>query len=59
MNSHPYADLFPLLDGDDLDRLAEDIREHGSHQILYLTSHYGQDGPNTPTSLAYRGCDWS
>ena len=29
---HPVADLFPLLAGDELQQLAEDIRRNGLHQ---------------------------
>lgn len=33
---HPAAELFPLLSDDELRELADDIREHGLHQPVWL-----------------------
>ncbi len=46
LNSHPYADLFPLLEGEDLERLAEDIREHGLHHPIVRFQGKILDGRN-------------
>ena len=36
---HPVADLFPLLAGDELQQLAEDIRRNGLHQPIVRDAH--------------------
>lgn len=34
---HPLADLLPLLEGDELHRLSDDIRENGLLEPILLT----------------------
>lgn len=38
MNTHPAADLFPMMADDDLQALADDIREHGLRQPIVRDS---------------------
>jgi phage N-6-adenine-methyltransferase len=48
---HRYANLFPMMEGEDLQALADDIRQHGQHE--WITVYQGQilDGRNR-----YRAC---
>jgi ParB-like chromosome segregation protein Spo0J len=48
---HDLADLFPLLDDDDLQRLADDIRENGLRESIWLYQGKILDGRNR-----YRAC---
>ncbi len=50
--SHPFANLFPLLEGEDLQRLADDIRENGLHHPIVLYQEKILDGRNR-----YRACE--
>lgn len=43
---HPYADLFPLMEGDDLDRLVTDIEQNGLQQPIVLHDGAILDGRN-------------
>ena len=46
MNAHKYADLFPLMDGDELDELTNDIKLNG--QLMPIWTYNGEvlDGRN-------------
>jgi len=44
--THPAADIFPLLDGPDLDALAEDIRAHGQRNPVIVIGSKVLDGRN-------------
>jgi len=48
---HPFADVFPLLSGEDFDRLCQDIREHGQREPVILYDGKILDGRNR-----YRAC---
>jgi hypothetical protein len=46
MNPHPVAAIFPLLDGDELQRLADDIRAHGLLEPIITHEGMILDGRN-------------
>lgn len=52
MNIHPYAQLFPAIDGDDFQQLVEDIRENGLYEPITLLDGAILDGRNR-----YRACE--
>lgn len=52
MEFHPYAELFPLLDGDDFEKLKADIAENGLQQPVLLSS----DGRIADGRNRYRAC---
>ena len=44
---HPFANVFPLLDDDDLGTLTEDIRENGQREPVILYDGKILDGRNS------------
>ena len=56
---HPFAAKFPLLEDDELDRLAADIASHGLHRPIALTSDGRTlvDGRNRLAACKRSGCD--
>lgn len=48
---HAIAGIFPLMDGQPLADLTEDIRQHGQHEPIWLYEHQILDGRNR-----YRAC---
>lgn len=51
MEDHPIAGIFPLLQTDELDALAQDIAENGLHEPIWLYEDKILDGRNR-----YRAC---
>jgi N6-adenosine-specific RNA methylase IME4 len=46
LDFHPFADLFPLIEGDDFERFAIDIRDHGLRDKIVLFDGKILDGRN-------------
>lgn len=46
MQFHPFAEVFPLLEGADLDALAADIKDHGLREPIWLYDGQVLDGRN-------------
>ena len=43
---HPIANVFPLIEGDDFDRLVDDIRNNGLLESIWLYENKILDGRN-------------
>ena len=54
---HPLANIFPLLDGDEFQSLADDIREHGLRESIWLYDGQILDGRNRYRACAIAGVD--
>ena len=46
LGAHPLAEMFPLMDGEDLTALAEDIKQHGLNQPIIIYEGLILDGRN-------------
>ena len=46
MKNHKYADLFPMIEGEALDALIADIKEHGQRESIVLFDDKILDGRN-------------
>lgn len=55
--THPAADLFPLMDEDALSRLAEDIEKHGQRDPVVLCDGKVLDGRNRVLACGRLGCE--
>lgn len=51
LKAHPYADIFPMMSGPELDALARDIKDNGLQMPIYLLDGMILDGRNR-----YRAC---
>ena len=49
--SHKFADIFPMIEGDGLENLKQDIKEHGQLEPVILFEDKILDGRNR-----YRAC---
>lgn len=52
---HPYAELFPLIEGDDFEGFAADIREHGLRDQIVLLDGRILDGRNRYRAAIHHG----
>jgi hypothetical protein len=57
MKSHPLADIFPRLDGDDLTALADDIRKNGLRQAIVTCEGMVLDGRNRLAACKIAGVE--
>ena len=48
---HPFADVFPLMQGEEFEELVEDIRENGLHESVVLHEDKILDGRNRYRAL--------
>lgn len=55
--THPAANIFPLLDGPELDALAEDIRAHGQRNPVIVIGTKVLDGRNRLLACARLGIE--
>lgn len=46
MKFHPYAEIFPMIDDGDFDRLADDIKQHGLREKIWTYEGQILDGRN-------------
>lgn len=53
--SHEYADLFPMIEREDLERLKEDIKTHGQLQPVIMLNNKILDGRNRYTACMELG----
>jgi ParB-like chromosome segregation protein Spo0J len=54
---HPLADIFPILESDDLESLAEDIKQNGLHNDIVLFEGKILDGRNRYIACELVGAD--
>jgi ParB-like nuclease domain len=57
MKAHSIADLFPMLEGDDLQALANDIRENGLHEPILVFEGEIIDGRNRYAACQLAGVE--
>jgi len=54
---HPFAAIFPLLEGTELEALADDIRQHGLREDVWLYEGMVLDGRNRKTACLMAGVE--
>jgi hypothetical protein len=52
LENHPVTEMFPLIQGEEYDKLVEDIRKHGLRELIWLHS----DGRIIDGRNRYRAC---
>jgi hypothetical protein len=57
LTPHPLAEIFPLLDGDDLTALADDIRKNGLRQAIVTCEGMILDGRNRLAACKIAGIE--
>ena len=57
MDFHPIASIFPLLEGDELQALADDIRQHGLREPIWFYEGKVLDGRNRAAACAMIGVE--
>ena len=57
LQAHPFAEVFPLIEGPDFDALVDDIRQHGLREPIVLHEGMILDGRNRARACQVAGVD--